>query len=233
MDENTENQNNENIQTQEIQSRHEEKMTEEKCRCRKEFWCIMAAAFLGGFLAVYFAADQIMYRQYRRAFMPQDRVFHRMIKDFDRFYENERRAFERDFKHNFNGFDDDLGKHFENKQPGRWFENKNKKSKENINPFWFPEELPEGIKIKTEIEDDEYKVIVDLKAFQGDESRINYNVSNRKLTVFGSSKIKDKNFSQDISFSHDFLLPDNADISKISRKKDGGRAVIEVPLRKK
>ena len=52
------------------------------------------------------------------------------------------------------------------------------------------------------------KIIIDLKAFNGDESRINYNVTGKKLTVFGSAHVKDKNFKQDISFSQDFLLPD-------------------------
>ena len=89
----------------------------------------------------------------------------------------------------------------------------------------------DSVKIKTELENDKYKVIIGLNAFQGDESKINYNVAGRKLTVFGSSKVKEKKYEQDMSFSQDFLLPYNADIANISKKKDGNKLVIEVPLK--
>ncbi len=87
------------------------------------------------------------------------------------------------------------------------------------------------IKVKSEIEDNAFKVIVGLKPFQNDENKINYNVTQRKLTVFGNSQVNDKNKQEDISFTQDFILPENADITNISKTKDGSKLVISVPLK--
>ena len=43
--------------------------------------------------------------------------------------------------------------------------------------------------------------------------------------------VKDKNMEQDIAFSQDFILPDNADIDNIKRIKEGKNLVISIPLK--
>ena len=79
--------------------------------------------------------------------------------------------------------------------------------------------------------DDKFNVIVSLKPFQGDESKVNYNIQGRKLRVFGKSKVTDKDYEHDIEFSQDFILPENADTAKISKVKDGKKLIISVPLK--
>ena len=193
----------------------------------KECFCMMLAAFLGGFLAVYF---------YKMHHFSPGRFERRMIKDFNKMYEQNKKAFEHDFDRLNKNFDDGFGfKIKEMPDDFDFFDDSAPDYKSPLkyseNPFKLKDTLMEGVKIKTEIEKDEYKIIVDLKAFQGDESRINYNISGRKLTVFGSSRVKDKRFEQDIAFSQDFLLPYNADTAYIKKKKEGGSLIIEVPLK--
>ena len=168
-----------------------------------------------------------------------------MINDFNKMYEREKKAFDRDFgffepdwyNNAEKKFNAELNKNKKqnalNFSGGLFGENKreNKIPKAVLNPFIIPDMTMDSVKIKTELENDKYKVIIGLNAFQGDESKINYNVAGRKLTVFGSSKVKEKKYEQDMSFSQDFLLPYNADIANISKKKDGNKLVIEVPLK--
>ncbi len=202
--------------------------------CWKMCLGMVAAAFLGGFLAVYFIADQYMQRQfykYEPKPMQQDyyditepvqinqldelrKVFDLInSKNLQKFQEY-RDEWEKDFD---DDFDRELDKHF--KKLGK-------------KPFEMTHFMTNEAKIKTDIDENHYNIIVGLKPFQNDESKINYNISNKKLTVFGKSEIKEKGRSESIEFSHDFLLPENADTMNISKKKDGNKLVISVPLKR-
>lgn len=217
----------------------------------KHYWkeCLgmMIAAFLGGFLAIYFVADQVFDKHNQPKQYAPERFERRMMNDFNKMYERERKAFERDFGNFDMDFGYDINKNLsqqiekdfnrieeQNKKAfDKMFGNKTikKMPKSAVNPFLLPDMTMDSVKIKTELENNKYKVVIGLKPFQNDESKINYNVSGRKLTVFGSSKVKDKKYEQDISFSHDFILPLNSDIANISKKKDGNNLIIEVPLK--
>ncbi len=210
----------------------------------KELAGMLFMSFLGGFLAIYFVADQVFDRNNTGRFS-LDRFERHMLNDFQKIYDNERKAFERDF----GKFEPDWYNDFDKKFNTGFAKDKNKNSfdfstkwlgedkqsqkalKSALNPFILPDMTVDSVKIKTELENDKYKVIIGLNAFRGDDSNIHYNVTGRKLTVFGSSKVKEKKYEQDISFSQDFLLPYNADIANISKKKDGNKLVIEVPLK--
>lgn len=197
----------------------------------KECFGMLIAAFLGGFLAMYFVADQVFDRHHApRPFYP-DRFEKQMMKDFEKMYERDMKAFE----HDFDTFGFDMNK---NEKKFKFFGSDFTKSgKEQkpwaavINSFDLPDMPNDSVNIKTEIDNDDYKIKIGLTPFNGDDSRINYNLKDKKLTVYGNSTIKDKNFEQDIAFSQDFILPKNADTKKIKREKDGNNLVIEIPLK--
>ncbi len=177
--------------------------------CWKMCLAMVLAAFFGSFLAVYFVADQITERQaksqkvYIKEVNPfsHDR-YRKKINDYDKIYEKNLREFERAF--------------------------------ERANRFEMPampDFLMNTVNVKTELEDDEYKVIVDLKPFENDENKVHYNISGRKLTIFGKSYVKDKGYEENVSFSQDLILPENADKTKIKKEKDGNKLIISVPLK--
>lgn len=189
------------------QNTENQQMTEDKKHCWKKCLAMVIAAFLGGFLAVYFVASQAAERSFRHYVTFQDSQFDKkMIKDIEKMHKKEMKHFNRLMN--------------EMQAPQLFDDN-----------FGMKDIVLNPIKVKSEIEDNAFKVIVGLKPFQNDENKINYNVTQRKLTVFGNSQVNDKNKQEDISFTQDFILPENADITNISKTKDGSKLVISVPLK--
>ena len=182
--------------------------------CWKQCLAMTFAAFLGGLVAFYLVMDQMMERKFRHdnSFYP----YHfekRLAHDFDKQYRHDKKSFEKMLKHQREMQNDMMRK-----------------------DFWIPnittDFMPEEVNIKTDFDDDKFEVKINLKPFQGDENKVNYNVRGRKLTVFGESQVKDKNTEENISFSQDFILPENADISNIQKIKDGKDLIISVPFKK-
>lgn len=174
--------------------------------CWKKCLGMLLAAFVGGFLAFYFVADQAMQRiHYRHAFKHHN-LERMMLDDMDRMYRQDMKAFDDMFK-------------------------KNKKLKAKHHDLGMPFFMMDNVKIKTEFDDNKFNIIVCLKPFNGDESKVNYNVEGRKLTLFGSSQVKGDDFEQDVAFSQDYILPKNADIANITKEKDGNKLIISVPIK--
>ncbi len=174
----------------------------------KKYLAMMLGTFLGGLVAFYFVFDQMAERYYRNhLFMPHniDRFEKKMFNDMEKSYRHEMKHFDDIFKKELPKID--------------------------YSDLAVPLFMMDAVKIRTEFEDNNFNVIVDLKPFQGNIDKINYNLTGRKLTVFGSSEVKDKTTQQDISFSQDFLLPSNADKMKIKKYKDGKDLIISVPLK--
>lgn len=172
--------------------------------CWKKCLLIAFFAFLGSLLAFYFVADQLAERVLMSRFNP-NHIEKRMMKDFDRMYKQDMKAFDDAF-------------------------NFDKKFKNRHNEF-APVFMMDSVKIKTEYDDNKFNIIVGLKPFQDDENKVKYNLNGRKLTVFGNSEIKDKDFEHDVAFSQDFILPENADTENITKIKDGHKVIISVPVK--
>ena len=199
---------NNNIQDQNIvQSEHNKHICFEN-HCWKKCLAMVVASFLGGFLAIYFVADQTFQRRSYHHFGSRN-FEQRIFDDMERMYKQDMKAFDEMFK---------MPRH-------------HKKHKIRHNDFGMPFFMTDTVKIKTEFDDNKFNVFVCLKPFNGDENKINYVAQGRKLTVFGKSEVKDKDFVQDIEFSQDFILPENADTSKISKIKDGDKLVISIPIK--
>lgn len=175
--------------------------------CWKKCLAMLIAAFLGAFLAFYFVTDQMMKRYHFHHFNPE-RFEKRMFDDLERSYKIDRKNFDKMLKRQ---------------------EKILKLNRENLAlPFF----ITEAVKITTDFADNNFNIIIDSKAFKNNENDVNYKVDNRKLTVFGSTVVKDKDFEQDVAFSQDFILPTNADTENISKDKDDKRIIITVPLKK-
>ena len=172
------------------------------------------SAFLGGLLASYLILDQMMERGFRNnhSFYPPY-LEKRFNDNFDRQYRHDLKSFDKFLKHQ-REMQDEMTK----------------------KDFWIPDLMndfmTDSVKIRTDFDDDKFEVKINLKPFQGDENKVNYNVRGRKLTVFGESQVKDKNMEENVSFSQDFILPENADISNIQKIKDGKNLIISVPVKK-
>lgn len=171
--------------------------------CWKKCLLIAFFAFLGGFLATYFVMDQMIEKQFKRhANMFQPKIIERQIfNDFDKIYKKEMKELDR------------IQKKFE-----------------NYNNIAMPIQMIDSVKIKSEIDDGNYEITVDLKPFNNDENKIKYAINGKKITVYGNSQVKDNYYEEDISFSQDFLLPKNADTTKIKQIKEFNKLIISIPL---
>lgn len=184
-------------------------------QCAKNAWrmclCALLGGFLGGLLAFYMVFDQIAERRFRAPHPPIGpmKMEKRILNDMDKMYKQDMDAFDKAFK--------------------RMDMPKMPKIKDRN--LAMPLFMMDSVKVESEIDDNNFVVEVGLKPFQNDENKVNYNVKGRKLTVFGKSEVKDKNYENDISFSQDFILPENADIANISKVKDGHELKIIVPLK--
>ena len=174
--------------------------------CWKQCLAMVLASFLGAFLAIYFVTDQLMQRMHNHHMYRPHRMEQRMFDDMHRMYKQDMKAFDEMFK-------------------------KHHIPKMKEQHFGMPLFMMDTVNIKTEYNDNSFDIIVGLKPFNGDESKINYNVNGRKLTVFGESKVKDDGYEQDVAFSQDYILPKNSDIENISKTKDGNRLIISVPIK--
>ncbi len=174
--------------------------------CWKQCLGMVIAAFLGGFLAFYFVADQTMEKLHYRHMSKPHRMEQQMLHDMHKMYKQDMKAFDDMFK----------------KQHMRKFKEPS---------FGIPFFMMDNVKIKTEFEDNKFNIIVCLKPFGGDENKVNYNVEGRKITVFGSSQHIEDGYEQDIQFSQDYVLPKNADTENITREKDGNKLIISVPIK--
>ena len=175
--------------------------------CWKQCLAMVIATFLGGFLAFYFVADQTFKRMHSCPMFNPQKMEQKMFDDMHRMYKQDMRAFDKMFK-----------KHHMPRM-------------KELQAMKMPFFMMDSVKIRTEYNDGSFDIIVCLKPFAGDESKVNYNVAGRKLTVFGESQVKEDGYEQDVAFSQDYVLPKNADISNIKKEKDGNRLIISVPIK--
>ena len=175
-----------------------------KNHCWKNCIATIIAAFLGGFLAMYFVTDQVMERCHKDHLMLSGLS---NIDDFNKNIEFNRKYNEKMMK-----------------KQARQMKTHSPFATDTIFIF-------EPVKITSYFKDDDLNIVISLKEFQGDENKINYNISGNKLTVFGESKIRNGKKEEDIAFSHDHILPDNSDTANIKKVKAGDNLIISIPLR--
>lgn len=188
-----------------------ENKNEKKCEhnCVKKCIAMLLAAFLGGFLASYFVLDQMAERKLNHHPFHHKKFEKRMMKDFEKLHKKQMHEF------------DEINKEL----------NKFVNPKFNDDSFEMPLFMDNSVSVKTDYDNDKFNIIIGLKPFQNDENKIKYDVNGRKLTVFGNSQVKDNNLEEDIAFSQDFILPQDADTKKITKSKVGKNLVISVPVK--
>ena len=94
------------------------------------------------------------------------------------------------------------------------------------NPF-----VSEPVKIQTVQEDDFYKIIMDLKAFNGDDKNITIKAKPHSVKIEGKYDSKTKNAQKDVVYVQSFSLPEEIDTAKVTKKKDGNKCIITLPIK--
>ena len=80
-------------------------------------------------------------------------------------------------------------------------------------------------------EPQEYKVIVDLSALDGNEESINITINNDELTVTGKMDKKNQSSEKIINFTQTYYLDETLEESKIIKEKKGNKYIITIPFK--
>lgn len=86
------------------------------------------------------------------------------------------------------------------------------------------------VKIQTLQEDNFYKIILDLKPFNGNVNNITIKAKPYSIGIVGKYDSKTKNSKKDISFVQNFSLPEKIDVKAIKKQKEGNNYIITLPI---
>ena len=80
-------------------------------------------------------------------------------------------------------------------------------------------------------EKSEYRVIVDLKALDNDETGIKTTLENNMLTVSGQTDKKTGRSEKMVNFSHSYYLDEDLKPDMMTKERRGDRYIITVPFK--
>lgn len=80
-------------------------------------------------------------------------------------------------------------------------------------------------------ENDEYRVIVDLKPLEGNENDVNVKIKDNVISVHGELENKTSHGEKILSFSQSYYLDEKLDTDKVSKEKKGDKYIITIPFK--
>ena len=78
-------------------------------------------------------------------------------------------------------------------------------------------------------EPNEYKLIVDLKPFEGNEDNINVKLVDKIITVSGEIEKREHRKEEIMNFSQSYYLDEKLDSEKMTKEKIGNKFIITIP----
>lgn len=79
-------------------------------------------------------------------------------------------------------------------------------------------------------ENDEYKIIVDLKPLEGSEKGIDVNINDNIISVSGEIESKSRIGERITNFSQSYYLDETLETDKITKEKKGDKYIITIPF---
>ena len=102
----------------------------------------------------------------------------------------------------------------------------------------FHREMMEGAKIDSKINqivhieklDDFYKIIIDLKPFDNNEKNVEIKTEGDTLTIHAAGENTKHNRNAILNFSQSFRFPEDVDLTRIAKTREGHNYIITVPI---
>lgn len=79
-------------------------------------------------------------------------------------------------------------------------------------------------------ENNEYKVIVDLKPLDGNENNINIDYTDKFLTIKGELDKQNHGNEKIVNFTQSYYIEDELDMEKMVKEKKGNKYIITIPF---
>lgn len=84
--------------------------------------------------------------------------------------------------------------------------------------------------VQTFKKDDAYIVVVDLKPFNGESSKIKTQVTPNRISIQGEKFTSKKHTQSDYNFSQSFVFPEKINVKGVTKEKIKGKLVIILPI---
>ena len=84
--------------------------------------------------------------------------------------------------------------------------------------------------IQTFKKDDTYKVVIDLKPFNGEPSNIKTEITPDRISVYGEKISKKRGAQSDYAFSQSFILPEKINTKAVTKETVKGKYIITLPI---
>ena len=110
----------------------------------------------------------------------------------------------------------------EQKQTEKMFEN------QAIKDFRFEKRTERFI--RAEKDDDNYKIIIDLKPFDNDEKNVEVTTNGNVLTINAAGAVKKHGREHILRVSQSYSFNDDVDLSKLTKIREGNEYIIYIPI---
>ena len=108
-------------------------------------------------------------------------------------------------------------------------QNMNKFYEQEMNNPFVPKMRPTIVNLVKE--PNEYKVIVDLTALDGNENAVSFTINNNELTITGEVDKKIRGEEKIIKFTQTYYLEEKFDENQITKEKKGNKYIITLPFK--
>lgn len=80
-------------------------------------------------------------------------------------------------------------------------------------------------------ENNEYKVIVDLKPLEGNEKGVNVNIKDKVISISGELEKNTHKGEEIVSFAQSYYLDEDIQTDKITKERKGDKYIITIPFK--
>ena len=202
----------------------------------KKMLAITIAAFLGGFLAIYFVSDRMNHEKaVKEAAAKNASPF--LAKNgtdlsAEDLSEEEQRELEKDRNHKFRVDDYEMTYNDDSDEDDfmaiekqiKEFEHEQDKIMKRISEE--AQLLP--VTVSAILEDEIYKITIQAPNYT--DEQIKYKISGQNMTVYGKTTIVRDGYEREIEFSNDIFLPAKPKQELIKTYHEGENLIISVPL---
>ena len=84
--------------------------------------------------------------------------------------------------------------------------------------------------IHMEQNNDNYKVIIDLRAFDNNDKNVQVTTNGNILTISGRSRRRSKNNEQISEFQQNYMFGENVQLADLTKEVEGNYYVIKIPI---
>lgn len=174
--------------------------TEHKSECWIKFALMLFALFIACYLAVYYILDQMRYAYY---------IPSAPIENIDRIISEQDKMFNKEMR-----------------EMGAMMPNMGALPMHNSAMMT----IKSPIETYKDTENNEYKMIIDLKPFNNNPKNVDIKINKNKVSITAAGEKSGKHSDKVYSFSQSFVLPEEIETDKVTKEVKHHKYIITMPI---